>query len=177
MKGQGLCCGLRQKGDYPKVETLNGLLVPVIRLATAIVRQLFGSGFVFSSIQINANTVSEKHTDENYVNDSVLIVVGNFVGGEFVLDGMEFDLRAKALRFDGSRVHSSKTFSGERFSFVFFTHKVWPQASESMVKELCSLGFPLPNEEGHFTPGHADRDEKEQTGRNNQNTGNPPELD
>ena len=141
--GQGLCCGLRQKRSTPMVETLEGAGVDLIRLITSIVRRLFGVNFTFTSIQVNANTVSQDQRDKNFQDDSILIVVGEFEGGEFVLEEVVLDLKGKALRFDGTRMHSSRPFRGERYSLVCFTHKAWAKASASMIEELEALGFTL----------------------------------
>ena len=50
------------------------------------------------------------------------MALGDFVGGELMVEGEAFDIRYKPLEFNGwTQRHWTKPFEGERYSLVFFT--------------------------------------------------------
>lgn len=145
MTGRGICLGLRRRESGTVVETLDASATCLIVHANTILRGIPGiKDFFWTSLQVNVNTVSKLHSDNNFVNDSIILVSGKFEGGAFVLDGVDFDLRGKALRFDGSHSHMSRPFSGTRFSIVAFTHMAWDSAAAAEILSLQALGFILP---------------------------------
>ena len=79
--GKCLCLGLRQTGQGPMVELMGGGAAVLVKTTNALVRQLLGESFTYTSIQVNENTVSEEHEDYNYKNDSLLLVARDFLGG------------------------------------------------------------------------------------------------
>ena len=53
---------------------------------------------------------------------SLIVGLGDYDGGELVVEGEPFDIRYAPLTFDGWRQrHWTLPFAGERFSLVWFT--------------------------------------------------------
>ena len=60
--------------------------------------------------------------------------------------GRSFDIRNKVLLFDGLKLHAVEEFSGDRFSIVAFTSKMWRQCyvRDDLEKVLGEIGFATP---------------------------------
>ena len=53
---------------------------------------------------------------------SMIVGLGNYAGGEVIVEGKKYPIRYKALEFDGwKQLHWTAPFSGERYSLVYFT--------------------------------------------------------
>jgi hypothetical protein len=80
-----------------------------------------------STIAINRNAQFRPHTDKGAgagQSKSLIVGLGNFVGGELVVEGVKTDIRYKAVEFDGWKErHWTLPFQGERYSLVWFTPK------------------------------------------------------
>ena len=145
--GQGICLGLRRNACGPVVESLDAVADPFIREVNDMFCAIsFDPPFYWTSLQVSRNMVSSDPTDANWSSDRVVVVLGDFLGGEFVCNGEPHDLHAKALRFDGSLVHSSKPFQGrDRFCIIAFCHRSWPDVSPSLASSLHAFGFQPPS--------------------------------
>ena len=76
-----------------------------------------------------------------------MVVVGEFTGGQFDLEGFApLDLKGKAVLFDGTQRHRNVAAKGERYSVVAFTNFAWVSRTEKQLDELRSLGFRVPGE-------------------------------
>lgn len=82
--------------------------------------------FEYTSIQVNKNVFCNPHVDKNNVGPSYIIALGDFTGGELVVEGTEFNIKNRWKKFDGRRAHWIKPFKGTRYSLVFFTHTFKP---------------------------------------------------
>lgn len=82
--------------------------------------------FTWTTIQVNKNVVSPPHIDQNNVGPSYIIALGDFEGGELVIEGKAYNIRNRWKKFDGRKGHWIKPFRGERYSLVFFTHTFKP---------------------------------------------------
>ena len=62
------------------------------------------------------------------------------------IPGRSFDIRSKVLLFDGLRLHAVEEFSGERFSVVAFTSKMWRRSyvRDDLEKVLGDKGIATP---------------------------------
>jgi len=100
--------------------------------------------FYWTTLQCNANTVSIPHRDTNNVGLSIIAGFGNYSQGELVLAGKLIDIRHSLIVFDGTQLHSSRPFSGDRYSAIAFTHGVIDCASDGHRKQLQLLGFDCP---------------------------------
>jgi hypothetical protein len=74
----------------------------------------------FTSIQINKNLVCPKHIDKNNIGLSYIISIGDYTGGELVINGIAYDTR-QGLVFDGSKEHYNNSIIGTKYSATFFT--------------------------------------------------------
>ena len=101
----------------------------------------------FTSIQINHNTISAPHTDNNLIGTpSIAIGLGDYSGGRLRLEGatQPLNINDRAVVFDGRKIHSSGLFNGDRWSLVLFVHSSWATTSPAMRSRLISLGMPCP---------------------------------
>ena len=78
-----------------------------------------------ATIAINKHAQFKPHRDSgagNGQSTSLIVALGDYTGGEIVVEGVTFDIRYKPLEFDGwGQRHWTLPFSGERYSLVFFT--------------------------------------------------------
>lgn len=80
-----------------------------------------------STIAINRNAQFRPHTDSGAgvgQGTSLIVALGDFVGGELVVEGEKKDIRYNAIEFNGwTQRHWTMPFQGERYSLVWFTPK------------------------------------------------------
>ena len=88
--------------------------------------------FEFTEVQINYNWKSPKHKDKANQNNSLIIGLGDYTGGELIIDkdddGCSFwedhDINCKFLQFNGGKyTHWVKPWEGERLTLVFYNLK------------------------------------------------------
>jgi len=94
----------------------------------------FKPDFQYTTIQVNKNTQCKPHIDTNNVGDSYIIALGNFTGGDLVIESKKFNIRNRFKRFDGHLAHWVEPFEGDRYSLVFFTHTFKPP-----IRSLANL--------------------------------------
>jgi hypothetical protein len=97
------------------------LLVACFKLEQAIAPHRIPS----STIAVNRHTQFRPHRDSgagNGQSSSLIVALGDFVGGELMNEGVPHDIRYKPLEFDGwTDRHWTLPFVGERFTLVWFT--------------------------------------------------------
>ena len=80
-----------------------------------------------STIAINRNAQFRPHTDSGAgagQSTSLIVGLGDYVGGELVVEGERKDIRYKPVEFNGWKErHWTMPFQGERYSLVWFTPK------------------------------------------------------
>ena len=123
----------------------------------------------FISIQLNNGYTSAMHVDGISVGPSVIIALGDFTGGQLwaydpsgstyrpvtrrlrgfpevrvgeKLPGNLVSIHNRPFEFDGTLPHGTEKFTGERFSLVFFVHRLWNRAKSEVIREARELGFP-----------------------------------
>merc|ERR1719506_2415535 len=78
-----------------------------------------------STIAVNRHALFLPHVDNGAgagQGISQIVALGDFVGGEVVVEGDVHDIRYSPLEFNGwTHRHWTMPFEGERFSLVFFT--------------------------------------------------------
>ena len=103
----------------------------------------------WTSLQLNVNATAAQHRDSNSTGPSLLGVVGDFDGGDFITDGARFQCSDRILQFDGHRPHSvcCPTPRGDsaRVSFIAFTDTSWSSLDSDAKAQLRTAGFPLPD--------------------------------
>jgi len=81
----------------------------------------------YDSVQVNQNATAGPHKDKNNVGLSYIMSIGDYVGGDLVIqaeDGTETShalLGTPGLIFDGSCVHWNTPHEGTKYSLIFYT--------------------------------------------------------
>jgi hypothetical protein len=79
-------------------------------------------GFWFNSIHINHNVVCPPHKDKNNIGLSCIVSIGNYTGGELIINDKIYNTHLSPLVFDGiNNTHYNNPIDGNKYSFVFFT--------------------------------------------------------
>jgi len=103
----------------------NSIFPDLLRECFILERRLFPNRPPSSTIAVNKHCQFRPHRDiglGNGQSDSLIFALGDFTGGELLVENEIQDIRYKPLEFNGwqSR-HSTLPFIGERYSLVFFT--------------------------------------------------------
>ena len=102
--------------------------------------ELYFPEFRWTSIQLNKNFPCPRHVDSANVGTSILLCLGNYTGGELVIEDFKgdgedaiIDNKNSIFQFNGSKYyHWVKPFTGKRYSVVFFSNK---QVAKKMYPE------------------------------------------
>jgi len=79
------------------------------------------TNFQWDSIQINQNCVCGRHKDKNNTGDSYLVSVGDYTGGELVVEEVVYDCNLKPIVFNGAELeHWNNEFVGNKWSIILF---------------------------------------------------------
>lgn len=95
-------------------------------------QELYFPEFEYTSVQMNKNFPCPRHIDSTNVGTSILLCVGDYTGGELVIeefnnDGTDaiIDNKNSLFQFNGAKYyHWVKPFEGTRYSLVFFSNKI-----------------------------------------------------
>lgn len=81
----------------------------------------------YTSVTINHNVVCKPHKDKRNDGTTMIIGLGDYVGGELCIDGKEIDIHYKPYYFNGYlHEHYNKPFTGNRWSLMFYSlRKSW----------------------------------------------------
>lgn len=108
---------------------------PPIPSADGMHRQDLSRRTVSTHCAVNRNAQFTPHVDSGRgagQSVSMILGLGNYAGGEIIVEGTEYDIRYNALEFDGwKQLHWTAPFSGERFSLVWFTPDMKEQSDSS----------------------------------------------
>jgi hypothetical protein len=90
---------------------------------------LYLGNFEFNQVVINRNFKITRHIDSNNIGESYIIGLGNYSGGELIIEYENgdkiIDIKNKPYIFNGSEYyHYVKPFEGERYSLVFYNIKL-----------------------------------------------------
>eukprot|EP00804_Cyclotella_cryptica_P031409 CCRYP_012212-RA/>CCRYP_012212-RA protein AED:0.33 eAED:0.33 QI:0/0.33/0.5/1/0.33/0.5/4/647/1166 len=84
---------------------------------------------------VNRNAQFTPHVDSGRgfgQNVSMIVGLGNYTGGEIIVEGVSYPIRYHALEFDGwKQLHWTSPFVGERYSLVWFTPEQTPEQRQS----------------------------------------------
>ena len=78
--------------------------------------------FIYSAICVNKNIKCEPHKDKYNTRLSLAVGLGDYTGGNLIIEGVKHNINNKPLEFDGNKTHWNDDFEGERFSFIFIHH-------------------------------------------------------
>jgi hypothetical protein len=130
-EGQGGASGSFSVGYMPggvnKQPKANSMFPSLVKAAFQLERELFPDREPSSTIAINRNAQFRPHTDSGAgagQSMSLIVGLGNYSGGELMVEGEKQDIRYKAIEFNGwKQRHWTMPFKGERYSLVWFTPK------------------------------------------------------
>lgn len=97
--------------------------------------------FKYTTIQVNKNVLSLPHVDKNNVGPSYIIGLGNYTGGELVIEGKRHNIKNRWKYFDGNKGHWVEPFQGTRYTLVFFTHTFKPPCATKRFLEVTKTGL------------------------------------
>lgn len=131
-------------------------------------------GFPFSSIQVNYNYASKKHTDGNNIGPSYIISLGDHEGGglwtadKYVHDGADIkpgggeatlECHNTWQLFNGNAEHCTmpiRPVGGSefytRFSIIVFSHSSYNNIPPDAVQSMCDSGFTAQSSDGEELP-------------------------
>lgn len=81
----------------------------------------------YDCVQVNQNAQAGPHKDRNNVGLSFIISIGDYIGGDLIIqspDGTETAhalLGTNGLIFDGSNTHWNSPHTGTKYSLIFYT--------------------------------------------------------
>jgi len=77
--------------------------------------------FKFTTVQVNYNYKTKPHIDKNNVGSSVIVGLGDYIGGDVVVSGKRHSIKYHPLMFNGAKhLHSTTAYKGNRYSLVYF---------------------------------------------------------
>jgi hypothetical protein len=80
--------------------------------------------FRFTTVQVNYNYKTKTHIDKNNVGDSVIVGLGDYKGGDLLVEGKAYNIKYHPLQFNGAEMeHGTAPYTGNRYSLVFFRTK------------------------------------------------------
>ena len=79
--GHGLCIGATYGPKGHKIAHTTGAFASLAAIINTAIQMSAPSGFEWTSLQINYDTVSEPHVDQNNKGKSLLMLLGEFEGG------------------------------------------------------------------------------------------------
>ena len=89
---------------------------------------------------VNRNAQFTPHVDSGRGQGqslSMIVGLGNYTGGEILVEGNPYDIRYHALEFDGwKQLHWTAQFQGERYSLVWFSPEVQKESDQIDQVEL-----------------------------------------
>tara|TARA_R110002012_G_scaffold309246_1_gene516144 strand:- start:3 stop:542 length:540 start_codon:yes stop_codon:yes gene_type:complete len=104
-------------------------LPDLFRVAKEVMRK-HNPNFRFTSIQVNKNNRTAKHTDGRNIGMSYMIGLGDYTGGELLIYDEEgknpkpYVTKNKWIKFNGSIYpHETAPFKGERYTLVYYDIK------------------------------------------------------
>jgi hypothetical protein len=86
----------------------------------------------FNSIYVNHNVTCPRHKDSNNVGKSCLISLGEYTGGNIVIEGVKYDANCRAIIFNGGKLEHWNTddLVGNKYSLVFYQTKLDAEVEE-----------------------------------------------
>ena len=129
-EGEGGASGSFSVGIMPDRSSrpkANLLFPELVKAAFELEVALFPDREPSSTIAINRNAQFRPHKDKGAgagQSTSLIVAMGNYVGGELMVEGERKDIRYNAIEFNGwKQRHWTLPFKGERYSLVWFTPK------------------------------------------------------
>jgi len=138
------------------------------KLLIKLIRREIGE-FPFTSIQLNYNYASKPHVDRNNLGPSYIVSFGDHSGGQLWVHrpggetnffypsdgevisaeyrpgnnylGEDLSVQNAWTKFDGTKLHFTRPFQGERYSLIFFTCDRCCSAEQAVKRKFAEVGF------------------------------------
>jgi FkbM family methyltransferase len=79
---------------------------------------------LFSTITINRNVKCKPHKDLKNNGTTMIVGLGDYTGGELVINGTKHDIHYKPLYFNGFlHEHYNEDWTGDRYSLMYYSYK------------------------------------------------------
>ena len=112
---------IHEKLDSPYQEGANNAKYPEVYDSLKKLIHHIDSSFEYNSITINKNFKCRPHYDKNNKSPSMIIGLGDYEGGELVVEKCEMDIKNNPVIFNGgSCLHWVNEFIGDRFTIVYY---------------------------------------------------------
>mmetsp|Transcript_26061 Transcript_26061/g.58735 ORF Transcript_26061/g.58735 Transcript_26061/m.58735 type:complete len:261 (+) Transcript_26061:1653-2435(+) len=128
VEGEGGASGSFSVGFMPgnRAQPKHNQAFPALtRAAFELERALYPNRPPSSTIAVNRNAQFRPHTDKGAgsgQSTSLIVALGDYTGGQLMVEGEKNDIRYQPLEFDGwTQRHWTLPFAGERYSLVWFT--------------------------------------------------------
>lgn len=116
----------KKNGGY--VPSKLNLKYPELYMELSLAIDSIDPDFKWDSCTINHNTKCLKHRDGRNVGKSIIVAMGDYIGGnlkvydEEDVNYISYDIKNKPLKFNGSLLsHETEDFIGDRWSFVWYS--------------------------------------------------------
>lgn len=98
---------------------------------------------IFTTCTVNHNFQTLPHTDKgNFRGRSIILVLGNFTGGELHVGDELFNLKDRDIMLlDGNKIHYNEPIIGERISLVCYIRENMSNCKEEYIvkNKLCLI--------------------------------------
>jgi len=112
-----------QKFHRPSLSKCSKEYPKVYKLIMDLIKR-HDEDFVFTSVIVNKNNVCKKHKDKGNNGESYIVGIGDYEGGELVIEDTEYNIKNKFIKFNGcEKYHYNKEFTGTRYSLVYYNHQ------------------------------------------------------
>ena len=147
--GLGFCIGAtRDAKGAMFTMPFNADQAECVQAANQLIHDCGLSGFHWTSLQFNKNTVACEHTDKHNKGLSLVIILGDFTGGSLCVPSRSIvtspNIHPVGIIIDGTEYHRSTQFVGTRYSIVAFMHTSYDELSLKQREKLTQLDFRLP---------------------------------
>ena len=86
--------------------------------------KLYNPDFKYTRFQVNYNVECIPHKDGKNIGESLIFSVGDYTGGELMVDGEPIDIYKRPYLFNGAlKEHWVNPFEGDRFSVIYYLDK------------------------------------------------------
>eukprot|EP00946_MAST-07B_sp_MAST-7B-sp1_P003481 g3481.t1 len=90
-----------------------------------------------AAVAVNCNATFKPHCDSGAGQGqglSLIVGLGDYLGGELIVEGVPHDIRYNPIEFDGwNERHWTRPFTGERYSLVWFTPMGCGEGKENLL--------------------------------------------
>jgi len=109
------------KVDTPFQESSNNKKFPELYRQLKILINQIDPDFEYNSITLNHNFKCLPHYDKKNKSPSLIVALGNYTGGELIVEDCPIDIQWKPLIMNGSVAkHWTNNFEGDRYSIIYY---------------------------------------------------------